>query len=197
MKTSIKILLMAIALLTMQSCARTSDSAKEEAEKAAALADIKKPADATPTPEERRIAAEKKRVALAEKRKLAWEETLKTSVTYKDENGKLVYNKAEVDPSFNGGDRAMAMYFRDNVKFPESAEKEGLDGTVYIDFVVASNGSVGQVQASVIPGETVDPRFVEEALRAVRAMPNWIPGRQHGKAVAVNFSVPVTFEIEG
>jgi TonB family protein len=197
MKASIKILLLAVALLTVQSCVRKSDNAQEEADKAAVLADIKKPADAAGTPEERRVAAEKKRVELAEKRRLVWEEQLKTTVTYKDQDGNLVYNKAETDPSFNGGDRAMNLYFRDNVKFPEGAEKEGLDGTVYVDFVVAANGRVGQVQASVIPGETVDQRFVDEAVRAVRAMPYWIPGTQHGKAVAVSFSVPVTFEIAG
>ena len=198
MKKTINILFLALALLAVQAC--TSKSEKEEAEKAAALAAIKAPADAKTNPNspaERRIAAEKKRVALAEKRKLAWEEQLKTTVTYKDQDGNLVYNKAETDPTFNGGERAMNEYFRDNVKFPADAEKEGLDGTVYVDFVVAPNGRVGQVQASVIPGETVDQRFVDEALRVVKAMPNWVPGRQHGKAVAVSFSVPVTFEIAG
>jgi TonB family protein len=195
MKKSINILVLAAGFLVMQACASKSD--KEQAEKAAALSEIKAPADAVATVEERRLAAEKKRVVLAEKRKLAWEERLKTSVSYKDADGHLVYNKAEQDPSFTGGDEAMATYFHDSVKFPEDAEKEGLDGTVYVDFVVSSNGSVREVSAAVIPGETVDQRFVDEALRAVRAMPNWVPGRQHGKAVDVSFSVPVTFEIAG
>jgi TonB family protein len=198
MKKSIYILLLAVALLAVQACA--SKSEKEQAAKAAELAAIKAPPDETNdarTPEQRRLAAEKKRVVLAEKKKLVWEQRQRTAVTYKDEEGNLVYNKAEQDPVFNGGDRAMDMYFRDNVKFPEDAEKEGLDGTVYIDFVVSPTGSVREVQASNIPGETADQRFVDEALRVVRAMPNWIPGRQHGKAVAVSFSVPVTFEIAG
>jgi len=145
--------------------------------------------------EERRAAAEQKRAVLAEKKKLELEERLKASTTYEDKDGNLVYNKAEQDPGFNGGDRAMNIYFRDNVKFPEDAAKEGLEGTVYVDFVVAANGSVREVTAANLPGETVDQRFVEEALRVVKAMPNWIPGRQHGKAVDVSFSVPVTFEI--
>jgi TonB family protein len=195
MKTSINILLLSIALLTVQSCARTSGTAKEEADKAAALANIKTPAETARTPEERRRAAEKNRIVLAEKKKHAWEQVVKTSPTYKDKNGDLVYNKAEQDPSFNGGDRAMDIYFRDNLKFPEDARKEELDGTVYIDFVVAANGSVGEVTVANLPDEEVDQRFVNEALRVVRAMPNWVPGRQHGKAVAVSFSVPVTFEI--
>jgi TonB family protein len=196
MKKNINILILAVALLAVQAC--TSKSEKEEAE-SATLTPIKAPADNTnvSSPEERRVAAAKKRVALAEKRKLALDERLKTSVTYKDKDGNLVYNKAEQDPVFNGGERAMNAYFRDNVKFPEGAEKEGLDGTVYVDFVIASNGSVREVQATVIPGETVDQRFVDEALRVVKAMPNWVPGRQRGKAVAVSFSIPVTFEITG
>jgi protein TonB len=195
MKKSIYILLLAVAVLAVQACA--SKSEKEEAEKAAALAAVKTPSEASSTPAERRMAAEKKRAALAEKRQAAWEAKVKASETYTDKSGKLVYNKAEQDPSFNGGDRAMDIYFRDNVKFPEDAEKEGLDGTVYIDFVVEANGSVGEVTAATIPDETVDQRFVDEALRVVKAMPNWIPGRQHGKAVAVSFTVPVTFEIAG
>jgi TonB family protein len=194
MKKSINILLLAVALLAVSAC--SSKSAKEEADKAAALAGIKKPADAALTPEERRLQAQKKREALAEKKTLAWEERVKTP-TYKDQDGQLVYNKAEQDPTFNGGERALNLYFRDNVKFPEDAEKEGLDGTVYVDFVVSANGSVREVTATNIPGETPDQRFVDEAVRVVKAMPNWIPGRQHGKAVDVSFSVPVTFEIAG
>jgi TonB family protein len=198
MKKSFNILLLVFALMAVQAC--TSKSEKEEAEKAPTSGAIKAASDAKTnagTPAERRLAAEKKRAVLAEKRQLAWKERVKASVTYKDNDGNLVYNKAEQDPFFNGGDRAINAYFRDNVKFPEDAEKEGLDGTVYVDFVVSSNGSVRDVKATAIPGETVDQRFINEALRVVKAMPNWVPGRQHGKAVDVSFSVPVTFEIAG
>jgi TonB family protein len=195
MKKSIYVLLLAVALLAVQACA--SKSEKEEEARAAALVANETPTDAARTPAERRREAEKKRAVLAEKRKLAWDERLKISETYNDPKGNLVYIKAEQDPTFDGGDKAMDKYFRDNVKFPEDAANEGLDGTVYIDFVVETNGAVGEVTAAIIEGEEVDQRFVDEALRVVRAMPNWIPGRQHGKPVAVSFSVPVTFEIAG
>src|SRR6187399_1841324 len=138
MNKSINILLLAVALLAVQACG--SKSEKEQAAKEAELEAIKTPAaeaTSTPTLEERRLAAEKSRVALAEKRKFTWEERVKASVTYKDSDGNLIYNKAEVDPSFDGGEKAMNAFFRDNVKFPESAAEEGLDGTVYIDFVVS------------------------------------------------------------
>jgi TonB family protein len=195
MKKSIYILLLAVALLAVQACSNKSE--KENAAKTTEQGAIKTLPDATHTPAARRKEAEKKRAALAEKKKLAWEQRVKTSQTYKTKDGTLVYNKAEQDPAFNGGDNAMKAYFRDNVKFPKDAEKEGLDGTVYIEFVVEASGNVGEVTASTIADETVDQRFVDEALRVVRAMPNWIPGRQNGKAVAVSFSVPVTFEIAG
>jgi TonB family protein len=194
MKKSIYILLLALALLAVQAC--SSKSEKEDAAETSELA-IKTPPDAVRTPAARRKEAEKKRAALAEKKRLAWEQRVKTSKTYTTKDGVLVYNKAEQDPAYNGGEKAMNAYFRDNVKFPEDAEKEGLDGTVYIEFIVGANGNVGEVTAATIPDETVDQRFVDEALRVVRAMPNWIPGRQHGKAVAVSFSIPVTFEIAG
>src|SRR5690349_14712584 len=161
MKKSINILLLAVALLMMQACGRSSEKVeaeKVEAEKAAALAALKTPAEPaikSPTPEERRIAAEKKRAVLAEKRKLAWEERVKIAPTYKDKKGNLVYNKAEQDPSFDGGEKAMNSYFRDNVKFPEDAAKEGIDGTVYVDFVVESDGNVSQVAATSLPNEEV------------------------------------------
>lgn len=194
MKKSINILLLAVALLAVQACSSKAEKEKEEAKKAV-LAGIKTLPDSARTAKERRVAAERKRVVLAEKRRLAWEERVKTVATYTDKEGTLVYNKAEKDPGFNGGDRALYEYFKDNVKFPEDAAKEGLDGTVYVDFVVASNGRVTEVTAASLPDESVDQRFVNEALRVVKAMPNWVPGRQHGKPVAVSFSVPVTFEM--
>lgn len=192
MKKSINILLLAITLVAVQACLQKSE--KEEKTEEAATTE---PARAAITPEERRIAFEKKRVSLGEKRTLAFEERLKASVTYKDAEGHLVYNKAEEDPSFNGGDRAMKEFLHDNVKFPKDAAEEGLDGTVFIDFVVSSNGNVREVVATNIPGEEVDQRFIDEAVRVVKSMPRWLPGRQHGKAVDVSYSIPISFELAG
>jgi TonB family protein len=194
MKRSINILLLAVILVAVQAC-----STKSEKDETTVEAAKSEPATAIKgfTPEERRAAFEKKRVALEEKRKLALEEKLKASVTYEDAEGHLVYNKAEEDPKFNGGEGAMKVFLRDNVKFPKDAAEEGLDGTVFIDFVVSSDGSVREVAASNIHGEEVDQRFIDEAVRVVKSMPRWVPGRQHGKAVDVSYSIPIAFEIEG
>jgi TonB family protein len=191
---SINILLLAITLVAVQACSPKSETDEKAAEAVETPAAEVAP-EVTVTPEDRHAAFEKKRVALEEKRKLLQEERIKASMTYTDKEGHLVYNKAEENPSFNGGDRAMKIYLRDNVKFPEDAAKEGLDGTVYVDFVVSSDGHVREVGSTTIPGEEVDQRFVDEAIRVVKSMPRWLPGRQHGKAVDVSYSVPITFEI--
>jgi len=185
---SINILLLAITLVAGQACSPKAETDEKTAETEAAT-------KVTTTAEERHEAFEKKRIALEEKRKLIQEERIKASMTYTDKDGHLVYNKAEENPSFNGGDRAMKTFLRENVKFPKDAESEGLDGTVYVDFVVSSDGNVREVGSTNIPNEVVDPRFVNEAIRVVKSMPRWLPGRQHGKAVDVSYTIPITFEI--
>jgi TonB family protein len=195
MKKSINVLLLIVTLVAVQACSTGSEKNEKTAE--AAKSEPTATAAKAITPEERRAAFEKKRVSLEEKQRLAREERLKASVTYKDAEGHLVYNKAEEDPSFNGGDRAMKQFLHDNVKFPVGAAEEGLDGTVFIDFVVSSNGNVREVVATNIPGEEVDQRFIDEAVRVVKSMPRWLPGRQHGKAVDVSYTIPIAFELEG
>jgi TonB family protein len=194
MKKSINMLLLALTLVAVQACSTSSEKDEKTAEagKAAPVAKV-----AVITPEERRAAFEKRRASAEEKRKLAWEERFKASVTYKDAEGHLVYNKAEEDPSFNGGEQAMKRFLQDNVKFPKDAAEEGLDGTVFIDFVVSSDGNVRAVMVTNIPGEEVDQRFIDEAVRVVKSMPRWLPGRQHGKAVDVSYSIPIAFELAG
>ena len=184
-------LLFAVTLLAAQACTKSGKDDK------IAVAAVSPPAaDAAKAAAERRATFEKKRLSLEEKRKAALEERLKSSVTYKDSEGNLVYNKAEEDPSFNGGDTAMKEFLHDNVKFPKDAASEGLEGTVFIDFVVTSNGNVRDVTVMNISDEKVDQRFIDEAVRVVKSMPRWLPGRQHGTAVNVSFSIPISFQLE-
>jgi TonB family protein len=191
MKKCINMLLFAVTLLAAQACTKSGKDDK------IAVAAVSPPAaDAAKAAAERRATFEKKRLSLEEKRKAALEERLKSSVTYKDSEGNLVYNKAEEDPSFNGGDTAMKEFLHDNVKFPKDAASEGLEGTVFIDFVVTSNGNVRDVTVMNISDEKVDQRFIDEAVRVVKSMPRWLPGRQHGTAVNVSFSIPISFQLE-
>lgn len=147
------------------------------------------------TAAEKRASAEKARVELAEQRRLEFAELSKTTPYYTLANGEVVYNKAETSPSYTGGEAAMHKYLKDNLEFPPSAEDKGSEGTVYVDFIVGSDGVVREATATSYTYDEVDPAFQTEALRVVNSMPRWIPGRQHGKPVDVKFSVPITFAI--
>lgn len=144
----------------------------------------------------RRTALEKARVEKEEQRRVAYIELRKTSETYKNVNGLLIYYKAEVDPSYNGGQKALKSYLYDNLKYPQAAQDKEVEGTVYVDFVVDQNGNVKEVVGSDAVGEDVDILLKEEAVRVVAAMPKWLPGTQHGVAVDTHFSLPITFELD-
>jgi protein TonB len=128
-----------------------------------------------------------------EKRSADLEARVKISATYTNKAGKLVYYKAEVDPAFIGGEKALAAYLKDNLKYPTEAEKQGLEGTVFVDFLVLSTGVVNTVE--VLNDDNIDQSFIDEAVRVILNMPNWKPGQQRGVAVDVKFSLPITFQI--
>jgi TonB family protein len=192
MKKSIKIFALLAILAVVQSCA-----SKEK--KTDGYVENETPTVTAPIPtltvEEKRANNEKKRIALAEKRRLEFEARIKITPFYTDENKNVVYNKAEIDPTFAGGEEAMHKYLQENMKYPEQAEKDALEGTVFVDFIVVANGSVRDVMASDAPGEEADQSLRDEAIRVVSNMPKWVPGRQHGKPVDVKFSLPITFRM--
>lgn len=144
----------------------------------------------------RRVTLEKARAEKEEQRWLATMELAKTTPTYKAASGKVIYYKAEVDPVYVGGKNAMMDYLRDNLKYPQEAERNEVEGTVFVDFVVDKNGNVNEVVASDAIGENVDLLLKEEAVRVVAAMPQWVAGTQRGVAVDTHFSVPIIFELD-
>lgn len=87
----------------------------------------------------------------------------------------------------------MMEYLSKNVKYPEEAHKNGVQGRVIATFVVEKDGSI--TEARVV--KSVDSQIDAEALRVVNSMPNWIPGRQNGEPVAVKYTVPITFKLQG
>ena len=87
----------------------------------------------------------------------------------------------------------MMKYLNDNMTYPKDAEEKGVEGNVFVDFIVAADGSVREAAVTDAPGEEVDQSLRNEAIRVVTGMPKWVPGRQRGKAVDVKFSLPVTF----
>ena len=103
-----------------------------------------------------------------------------------------VFDVVEQMPSFPGGPQALMEYLGNNVKYPPVAAELGLQGRVVVSFVVERDGSLTDVKVE----RSVDPSLDKEAVRVVKSMPRWIPGKQKGKAVRVKFNVPVAFRLQ-
>lgn len=193
MKKNLTIIVLALTLLIVQACGSKTETNSATANESEMSVENAKEDAARRA--ERRAALEKTRVAREEQRRAALEERVRTSPFYTNADGKIVYNKAEIDPSFVGGKNALEKYLNDNLQFPQEAKDNGLEGTVFVDFVVAENGAVTEVEVTEETNEEVDQSFRNEAIRVVTSMPNWTPGRQRGKAVDVKYSLPITFQM--
>ena len=95
-------------------------------------------------------------------------------------------------PMFPGGDSELLKYVALNTKYPVPAQESGIEGTVYIRFVVTKTGEVGN--ATVM--RPIDPLLDEEALRVVKNLPKWTPGKNNGNPVNVWFIIPVKFQLQ-
>jgi len=87
----------------------------------------------------------------------------------------------------------MMSWIGSNIKYPAEAVKEKISGLVLVGFTVSSTGKVQNVKAV----RSVSPALDAEAVRVIKSMPDWKPGRQGGKPIDVEFSVPVAFRLEG
>lgn len=103
-----------------------------------------------------------------------------------------VFDVVEQMPSFPGGQAALMSYLSNNIKYPQIAMENGVQGRVVCTFVVERDGSITDIR--VVRG--VDPSLDKEAIRVLKSMPHWIPGKQNGSAVRVKFTVPVTFKLQ-
>jgi TonB family protein len=110
-------------------------------------------------------------------------------ITRQDVN---VFYIVEEMPEFPGGEDALRQYISEAVNYPDSANKNGIQGKVYVSFIVAKDGSV--VDAKIARG--VDPLLDKEALRVVSSLPKWEPGKQDGKPVNVSYTVPINFVLK-
>jgi TonB family protein len=102
------------------------------------------------------------------------------------------YIIVQEQPSFPGGDEARIKYISENIKYPEEAREKGIQGTVFVTFVVEPDGSITGVKLLRGIGGGCD----EEALKLIENMPKWIPGKQRGQAVRVQFNMPIRFVLE-
>jgi len=102
------------------------------------------------------------------------------------------YAVVEQMPEFPGGEAALQRYLKNSVKYPNIAMENGIQGKVYVGFVVERNGSISNVRIA----RGVDASLDKEAMRVVRLMPKWIPGKQNGEPVRVSFTAPINFVLE-
>ncbi len=95
-------------------------------------------------------------------------------------------------PEFPGGDKALMQYFANNIKYPAICAELGVQGRVYVSFVIGKDGGVTDIQVLRSP----DANLSKEAARVVAQMPEWSPGKQRGKSVRVAYTVPVNFRLQ-
>lgn len=113
----------------------------------------------------------------------------KTVVSQSKQN---VYDVVEQMPEFPGGMPAMIEFLQTNLNYPKDAKKQKVGGRVLVMFVVETDGSMSNVRVA----KKVFPSLDAEALRVVKAMPKWNPGKEKGKPVRVNFTLPIVFSLK-
>ena len=113
--------------------------------------------------------------------------------TSKAEEQGEVFQVVEEQPMFLGGMDELMKYLQKEIKYPKEALEQGKQGRVIVQFVVNKDGSISN--DTIV--RSVDPFLDAEALRIIRSMPNWTPGKQRGEPVRVRFTLPVTFRLDG
>lgn len=113
----------------------------------------------------------------------------KTVVSQSKQN---VYDVVEQMPEFPGGMPAMIEFLQTNLNYPKDAKKQKVGGRVLVMFVVETDGSMSNVRVA----KKIFPSLDAEALRVVKAMPKWNPGKEKGKPVRVNYTLPIVFSLK-
>jgi protein TonB len=108
-----------------------------------------------------------------------------------EEEKEEVFLVVEEMPEFPGGMAAMQKFISSNIKYPRAASAQGLEGRVIVTFVINGQGEVDKVEVVKGIGGGCD----EEAVRVVKMLPKWKPGRQNGRPVSVKFTVPIKFAL--
>jgi len=103
----------------------------------------------------------------------------------------LKYDEVDVKPTYPGGEMAMMTFLAKQIQYPQEAHESGIQGRVFVGFTVETNGAVSNVEVVKGIGGGCD----EEAVRVVKSMPRWIPGKKQGKFVRVNLAIPISFRL--
>ena len=105
---------------------------------------------------------------------------------------KKVYRSVEQMPQFPGGEAGLMRYLQSNINYPANAAMNNIGGRVILQFVVEKDGHIGEVKVV----RSIDPEIDAEAVRVVKSLPDFIPGRQDGEPVAVWYTIPVSFKVQ-
>ena len=103
-----------------------------------------------------------------------------------------VYDMTEQQPQFPGGPKELMAFLGKNIRYPVAAQEAGVQGRVICQFVITKEGKVADIKVL----RSVSPEIDEEAVRVIKAMPAWTPGKQDGQAVNVRYTLPVTFKLQ-
>lgn len=104
-------------------------------------------------------------------------------------NEDMIYRDVEEMPSFPGGQSALFDYLSKNIRYPVVAKENGIQGRVLVSFIIEKDGSL----TDFVIEKSVDPSLDKEAIRLVRSMPKWNPGKKDGQSVNVKYTLPITF----
>jgi len=122
------------------------------------------------------------------------QETVEVPTAPEDTSKALPYNQIEVKPTFNGGDAGeFSKWVNGNLRYPENAKNDGIQGRIVLQFTIGKDGKLGDVK--VLRG--VDPDLDAEAVRVVSSSPDWTPGYVKGEPVRVTYTFPVIFQLRG
>lgn len=117
-----------------------------------------------------------------------------TDIKFWNEDGSIETENLipEIMPAYKGGEAALFKYLKDNINYPKEARDKVIQGTVYVKFVIDYDGSVKDVDLL----RTVNPLLDAEAVRVIKAMPNWTIPRNHNRPTKVSFTLPIKFKLK-
>lgn len=115
-----------------------------------------------------------------------------SAVGIKANDAEPVFKVVETMPKFPGGVKGVMQYLAKHIKYPTYAQKNKEEGQVILKMVIGKDGSLSNIQVL----RSVSPSLDAEAIRVVGNMPKWEPGQQHGQAVAVEYTLPITFRLQ-
>lgn len=114
-------------------------------------------------------------------------------IVVEEKKEEQVFTAVEQMPQFPGGDAELMKYISNNIKYPTMAMENNIQGRVVVQFVVTKTGKIGEVKVV----RSKDPDLDKEAVRVVKSLPSFIPGKMNGQAVNVWYTLPITFKLQG